>query len=267
MRVIGTLLVRNEEEIVRECIEHHLKHGVDGFIVTDNGSKDNTRKILEDCPGILRIIDEPTHNHHQAKWVTRMAREAHRLGAYWAVHIDADEFWHGLHHLQNVNKYKGVGVINVMNEYVHVPVAGLEFGKFRRDQMPYYKRIPRPMPKVIHRAVSTAHVTHGNHSVLSVPGRHIVASNEIHIHHYSIRSFGHFAAKVIQGGKALQKHPGPTAHGKRWRQWYQQYKQGKLEQLYLDRVYSQEKIEERMREGKLKSYIPKEYLCPPNPES
>jgi hypothetical protein len=45
-KLIMTLLVRNEEDIVRYKIDFQLRRGVDFIIATDNGSGDGTRDIL-----------------------------------------------------------------------------------------------------------------------------------------------------------------------------------------------------------------------------
>lgn len=43
-----TLLVRDEQDIIRENIEFHLSQGVSFFIVTDNLSADGTAAILKE---------------------------------------------------------------------------------------------------------------------------------------------------------------------------------------------------------------------------
>jgi hypothetical protein len=44
MRLVMTLLVRDEIDIIRQNIEFHLRHGVDFVIGTDNGSTDEARR-------------------------------------------------------------------------------------------------------------------------------------------------------------------------------------------------------------------------------
>ena len=46
MKLVMTLLVRDEEDIVRENLDFHLAQGVDEVIVTDNGSEDDTLEIV-----------------------------------------------------------------------------------------------------------------------------------------------------------------------------------------------------------------------------
>ena len=54
-----TLLLRDEEDIVRENLDFHLAQGVDRVIVTDNGSEDRTLEILRDyeARGVVRLAD------------------------------------------------------------------------------------------------------------------------------------------------------------------------------------------------------------------
>ena len=48
MKIVMTLLVRDEQDIIRENIEFHLSQGVDFFIVTDNRSVDMTPIYLKE---------------------------------------------------------------------------------------------------------------------------------------------------------------------------------------------------------------------------
>ena len=46
MRLVTTILVRDEIDIIRQHIEFHLRRGVDFVIATDNGSRDGTWEVL-----------------------------------------------------------------------------------------------------------------------------------------------------------------------------------------------------------------------------
>src|SRR5947207_14890834 len=95
MKVVMTLLVRNEADIVDEHIGFHLAVGVDLVIAADNGSTDGTTEILEKYAGNghLHRISLPDP-FSQIDVVTQLARlAAIRFGADWVINSDADEFW------------------------------------------------------------------------------------------------------------------------------------------------------------------------------
>ena len=96
MKLVMTLLARNEADVVDAQIAFHLHAGVDFVIATDNASSDGTSEVLEryERAGRLRLLREPGDDMRQAEWVTRMARlAATEHGADWVIHSDADEFW------------------------------------------------------------------------------------------------------------------------------------------------------------------------------
>ena len=83
MKLVMTLLVRDEADILALNLEHHLAQGVDQVIVTDNRSVDATPDILQSYAerGLVEVIQEPSETDAQAQWVTRMAQRAAALGA------------------------------------------------------------------------------------------------------------------------------------------------------------------------------------------
>src|SRR6476659_114991 len=113
MKLVMTLLVRDEQDIVRENLDFHLAQGVDEVIVTDNGSEDATVEILREYEsrGVVRLLHEPEDDYSQGSWVTRMAQLAASQGADWVINNDADEFWWPLgESLRSVFEQLGGGV-------------------------------------------------------------------------------------------------------------------------------------------------------------
>jgi len=95
MRLVQTLVVRDEADIVDAQIAYHLNAGVDFVIATDHESRDGTTEILESYArdGHLRRIPV-SGEMFDGPWRTHMARLAateHR--ADWVINTDADEFW------------------------------------------------------------------------------------------------------------------------------------------------------------------------------
>ena len=96
MRVVMTLLVKDEADIIDAQIAFHLAAGVDFVIATDHESRDDTVAILERyaAQGVLHVLRESGDVFSQSRWVTRMARlAATEFGADWVINSDADEFW------------------------------------------------------------------------------------------------------------------------------------------------------------------------------
>jgi hypothetical protein len=95
VRLVLTLLVRDEADVVGTQLEYHLNAGVDFVVATDHESRDGTAEILESYSreGHLRLIHE-RGPLTESVWRTRMARlAATEHGADWVINTDADEFW------------------------------------------------------------------------------------------------------------------------------------------------------------------------------
>src|SRR3954454_16348107 len=96
MRVVVTVLARDEADVIDAQVAFHLNAGADFVIATDNNSRDATTEILQryERAGSLHLIQEPAEGLRQSEWVTRMARlAATDFGADWVINADADEFW------------------------------------------------------------------------------------------------------------------------------------------------------------------------------
>ena len=90
---IGT--VRNEADIIRVNVLHHLSQGIDRFLFLDNGSSDHSASVLCRLSREYPLEWQPSASHfRQNHLLTQLARMAFERGADWVIPIDADEFWY-----------------------------------------------------------------------------------------------------------------------------------------------------------------------------
>lgn len=200
MKLVMTLLVRDEEDILDEQIAFHLNAGVDFVIATDHRSRDGTTEILGSYArdGCLQLIREEGEQIRQSEWVTRMARlAATEHGADWVIHSDADEFW-----WPRAGSLKDVlgrvparyGVVRGLLQYF-VPRPGREWFIERmtlRLAAPAPINDPaspfRPAAQVAHRASSQIVVAQGNHGITGVPLGTLRNWHPFEILHFPFRS-------------------------------------------------------------------------------
>jgi len=95
VKLVQTLVVRDEADIVGAQIDYHLNAGVDFVLATDHDSRDGTTDVLQsyERKGVLRLFREQGAMR-ESVWRSEMARLAAREhGADWVINTDADEFW------------------------------------------------------------------------------------------------------------------------------------------------------------------------------
>lgn len=261
MRLVMTLLVRNEQDILRENLEFHFGRGVDFVIATDNLSCDATPDILREYErdGRLRLIREEQDDYSQDLWVTRMARMAAAdFAADWVINSDADEFWWPLAtDLKAVLARQDPAVAACRCprlQFVTVPeTAGTRFwqGMVYRQAVAtneFGKPLP---PKVLHRASPDVVVHQGNHRVDGLAGA-CVACEAVEILHFPIRSYGQFRAKVEHGGAACARNTRlPNGVVPRWREQYELLRKGVLKKYFDDLVYAPDEVEAGLGDGSL----------------
>ncbi|MEK4047183.1 glycosyltransferase family 2 protein [Paenibacillus sp. FSL H8-0048] len=278
MKLVMTLLVKNEEDIIEENIIFHKSMGVDSFIVTDNNSTDKTKEILskyKDKGWIKEIIEEKGEDISQQEWVDRMIKlAADKYKADWIINADADEFWYSKS--GNLKKYIKNSNSNVIkcNIYNMLPT---EVGKFYLSDWLVEKNVDNSMqnynlskfniftkqiPKVIHRSKGYKQIFTGNHFVKMKLQREEISS-DIKIYHFSIRSLEHFKNKMINGGKAYERNSKLKNNiGEHWRYFYEGWKEGtlNLDEEYDKSIaskYHKQFIEENIivKNDELKNYL------------
>ncbi len=261
MRLIATLLVRDEADVVAATVEHHLAQGVDLVIATDNGSVDGTREILQVYAdaGVVEVIDEPDHTYRQAEWVTRMARRAAELGAEWVVNMDADEFWVPVERSRTLRDVLG----QVPAEYATVLARRSDLVGVRGTWGPWPRRLRwrnlatvsekgTPLaPKICHRATGEVGVAQGNHAVTGVQGAQL-PTEPIDVLHVPLRSWPQFRRKIDNGGSSYAANSELTPDvGWHWRADYERLLAGELERVFHSREPSPSDLVSGVRAGTL----------------
>jgi hypothetical protein len=261
MKLIMTLLVRNEAETIRANLEYHLAQGVDFVIVTDHGSQDGTSEILREYEriGVAKVIRDEEEGHHQSNRVTRMAEIA-RLGhgASWVIHNDADEFWWPL-------------VGNLRDVFSSLPARFGQIEVRRRNFRPlpdvegsfHSRLIYREAnslnllghtlePKVAHRAHPDVVVAPGNHSIRGAHMPAVPVGEVLEIFHFPMRTYEQFERKVLQIGHGYEQlHDRSPLVGQEQLGLLALHRAGELRAYYDGLVLDREALERGLRIGTL----------------
>ncbi len=221
MRLVETLVVRDEVDIVDAQISYHLNAGVDFVIATDHDSRDGTTEILDSYArdGYLRRI--PVQGEmHDGPWRTRMARLAaaeHR--ADWVINTDADEFW-----MPRAGALKDVfaavpepyGIVFALSRHFALrPDDGASFAERMtvRISPPVAINDPtspyRPHLKAAHRADPDITVSFGSHTARSRRWRPLYHWHPADVLHFPFRSLEQWENKGVRrarGDKPLGQY-------------------------------------------------------------
>jgi hypothetical protein len=207
MRIVMTLLVRDEEDILDEQLSFHIAAGVDFFVVTDHDSRDGTRSILEryERQGVLHMLRESGREKRQSEWVTRMARMAGaRFGADWVVNSDADEFWWPRggtlkETLARIPERFGV-VHTFVRPFLPRPGEG-PFAERLTIRLAPAAAINSPVgtfrvnTRLLHRRDDDVVVGFGNATVRAASLAYLHGLSSVEVFHFPIRSFAQFDRK------------------------------------------------------------------------
>ena len=259
MKLVMTLLARDEADIVDEQIKFHLNAGVDFVIATDNLSQDGTTEILESYAkaGQLHLIREDGEYLQQAEWITRMGRlAATEFGADWVIHSDADEFWwprgDSLKEvLASIPSRYGI-VRALLRHFVPRPEDGSSFAERMTVRMSTSAPINdprslfRPNLKIIHRADPTVNVSIGAQRLIDSPFVPLRGWYPIEFFHFPVRSLEQCERKYSH----QQTGPGqtPSPYYDRVRSLIEQ---GRLEEVYAPLVVDDEALEQGVEQGSL----------------
>jgi Glycosyl transferase family 2 len=208
MKVVMTLLVRDEADIIDDHIAFHLGAGVDFILATDNASTDGTTDILESYAreGHLHRIDLPDDRFSQIDVVTQMARlAATRFSADWVINSDADEFWWPrkgtLKEALAAVPARFGSVRGMWRNFVARPASSSSFAErmtIRSQRMVSAPHPFNPHFKTVHRGSPDVEVGGGNHDVIGPALTPLLGWYPVDILHFPIRSLDQFERKYLR---------------------------------------------------------------------
>jgi len=266
VKLAMTVMVRDEADIIRPMIEHHLDQGVDVLIVTDNGSVDGTAEILGEFAerGLIDLRHDPVQRKQQSSVVTGMARDAAtRYGADWVVNADADEFWvtrdpaltlkQAFEHIDPALRAFAVPVVD-MTGPAALAGTGLQRLIYRDErtveQLNAVGLHAHSTPDAVHVGDPDIEVAQGNHFVNLESAGEPDPAYAVEVLHFPWRSWRQFAHKVENAGRAYESNPeltpSPNHHGMRD---YRRLRAGTLLASYLVRNPTAEELERGLADG------------------
>jgi hypothetical protein len=255
MKIVMTLLVRDEEDVLAANLDFHLAQGVDFVIATDNLSVDHTPEILRayERRGVLRYIYEPADDYDQAAWVTCMARlAASEHGADWVINNDADEFWwprRGTLRDVLAAVPAEVGLVKVpRHNFVPLEGAGPFYARMTWRETVSLNTLGQPLPaKIAHRAAPRVVVAQGNHEVEGVNPAGIGRA-DIDILHFPLRHGTQFTNKIAKGGAAYSRNTKlPVQVGGTWRNLFSELSsEGSLDRHLAAAIHGPERLARRI---------------------
>jgi hypothetical protein len=263
MRVVVTVLARDEADVIGDQVAFHLDAGADFVIATDNNSRDGTTEILEryEREGKLHLIREPAEGLRQGEWVTRMARlAATDFGADWVINTDADEFWWprggSLKDLLAAVPRR-YGIVNAFwRSFVPRPDDDASFAERMTARLSQHAPINdptsfyRPVIKVAHRADPDVVVARGNHALLDSPLLALLTWHPLEVLHFPLRSRAQWMRKVELQGDAFTKHIERAGTGYHLKS-YDALRAGRIDEQYESLVVDDAALERGVATGTL----------------
>jgi hypothetical protein len=219
MKIVLTLIVRDEADIIDAQIAFHLNAGVDFVLALDHESQDGTTEILESYAraGVLRRL-EGKGPFREVAWRTMLARRAATdHAADWVVNADADQFWWprvGTMREAFADVPSSYGIIRCLDRvFVPRPGDGSHFAE--RMVYRFVSRAPlnipwstyRPLPRVLHRADPGISVSRGSHRVSATRLAPFPSWSPVEVLHFPWRSEGQMRRKAASMRRAFSHTP------------------------------------------------------------
>lgn len=198
-------IVKNEDMVIDEWIQHYLWQGVEHIYIIDNGSTDATKQRLE--PYIQKqivsyfLLDE---QHQQTKHYNFVYDEVAKNECNWLIVCDADEYMY--------NRRKGNTLMSFVKyvdafEVSHIVLSWKMFGSSGHDLQPAEIRksfvhrkyeIAYNTKCIVNTALTLSLNVHSHEFIANKKG--IINPPELALNHYAIMSREYFEKVKMSRG-------------------------------------------------------------------
>lgn len=258
MRVVMTMMVRDEIDIIDEQIAFHLAAGVDFVVATDHQSVDGTTEVLEHYArqGVLHLLRVTSATKRKSERFTRMARMAAvDFEADWVINSDADEFWwpwggNLKEVLAEIPERYGI-VHTFVRPFLPRPGDG-PFAERMTVRLAPAAPINSPFSpfrvnvRLVHRAAEDVIVGDGNASIRASTLAPLRGWSPVEVLHFPVRSFKQFERKFL----THYETSGERRRGDHVRA-YEAARAGRLHDLYDEICVDDERLRQGLEEGSL----------------
>ena len=228
MAVWGVSMFKDEDDIAYHTLMHMAEEHLDGLIVADNLSTDDTRAELErakqDLAGTCEvvIVEDREAAHYQGRKMTGLAGVAHGHGAEWIVPFDADELWYSREGplgdvLETLAPDVWVASAQVWNHFT-TDLDKTE-GRVTFESMVYRYPSPSDLPKVAVRWAPDMRIAMGNHGATFGAASRPDLPGRLELRHFPYRSVEQFVRKVLNGASAVDATDLPESECCHWREY------------------------------------------------
>ena len=256
-RLAMSIIVKNESDIIADNIKFHAHHGVDHFVVMDNGSNDGTYEILksltQDYDIHLCVKEDQTYEFRRWRMETFEMASQHFSYPDLVISCDGDEFWmpkNGKQSLKECLDFESR--INTAKRYNMVHGEDFDFESKRYYETPLKVQCPilydrseqisndcaailltKIGPKVAVNPYGLLSINGGSHRAKHLGHmKKDVVQPDINVYHYPIRSYQQFEKNIIHRKELLKRKD--IKMGDHYRRWVRLYDEGTLFEEYKE---------------------------------
>lgn len=211
MKIAVVMMVRDEADILWKCLAHWRLIGVRDFYICDNGSVDQTPKLLKafkaDSSVNVTLFTDDRTDWPGREVINRMKDTAINDGCNFIFPADADEFLQIPGYSDVCNMAESIGADSGWGELPYLNILPDKSSSWQRPHKKAFGFIKKDQT-----------ISMGNHVIEGVEP--IIKDHFCYYKHYSLRSFEQFKQKMENYMTAFSKttfqdHP----HAVDFKQW------------------------------------------------